>query len=201
MEKTGKAADMERPKAQGHLISSLVSKERLTEHEAEKLFSIIDRKAFLEELIHILKYRHLLTEDEILELLSVQQGPRKISIPLSVITVPELSALESICRYLKDEKGLRYSEIAKLLNRDQRTIWVTCHNSLKKRKEPLTIEGSPYMLDISLFQDRNLSVLEAAVKYLKDTHNLRYVDIAGLINRDERNVWALYHKAGKKIGA
>lgn len=183
--------------SQSQLISSLVAKEHPSGQDAEKLFSLIDRKLFLEQLIHTLKYGHLLTDDEILGLLSPLEENKALEIPLSVLSVQDLSALESICRYLKDEKGLKYSEIANLLNRDQRTIWVTCHNSLKKRKEPLAIPKSTYNLSISLFQDRNLSVLEVVVHYLKDTKHLRYVDIAGLINRDERNVWALYNKAGK----
>lgn len=46
----------------------------------------------------------------------------RINIPLSIFKDKKYSALEALVKYLK-EFGLRYSEIALLLNLDQRTIW------------------------------------------------------------------------------
>ncbi len=43
-----------------------------------------------------------------------------------------LSALESISLYLNKKYGIGYSKIAKLLNRDQRTIWTVCDRARKK---------------------------------------------------------------------
>ncbi|MBI5880614.1 hypothetical protein HZB90_00625, partial [archaeon] len=43
-----------------------------------------------------------------------------------------LSALESISLYLNQKYGIGYSRIAKLLNRDQRTIWTVCDRARKK---------------------------------------------------------------------
>jgi len=43
-----------------------------------------------------------------------------------------------------------------------------------------------------------LSVLGAIVSYLKDNFNLRYSEIAALLNRDERNMWTAYNRAKKK---
>jgi len=182
--------------AEPESLHAILGKDSLTKAEADSLLSGLDKKRFLEQLVATLKYKHFMTDDEIATMF--QPSEQGTNIPLSILANGELSALESICRYLK-EKGYRYSEIAKLLNRDQRTIWVTYHNSIKKQKEPLLVPESKYTLNPSIFQDRNLSILEAVVRHLKDTHNLRYVDIAGLINRDERNVWDLYHKAGQKM--
>ena len=56
----------------------------------------------------------------------------KISIPSSILANRSLSVLEAISKYLKEEKGLTYHEIAVLLNRDDRTIW-TCYNRAKKK--------------------------------------------------------------------
>lgn len=122
-------------------------------------------------------------------------------LPISIFTNPNLSALESICRYLKDEKGLRYSEIASLLNRDQRTIWATYTNSLKKTKGRLDAPDSKYTIPLASFKDRSLSVLEAVVHHLKGRYSLRYSEIALLLGRDERNIWSIYRKAGRKLNA
>ena len=55
-----------------------------------------------------------------------------IVIPVSVLADRSLGPLEAVVRFLKDEKNLKYSEIARMLERDERTIWVTYNNAKKK---------------------------------------------------------------------
>ena len=50
----------------------------------------------------------------------------------------------------------------------------------------------------SIFQDRELSVLEAMVEYFKEKKGMKYSEIARLINRDDRTVWTVYKRAKKK---
>lgn len=50
----------------------------------------------------------------------------------------------------------------------------------------------------ALFRDRNLSVLEIMVEYLKDKKNMRYSQIAELLNRDDRTIWTSYKRAKEK---
>jgi len=58
-----------------------------------------------------------------------------ISIPTAIFQDRELSVLEAIAEYLREKKGMRYSEIAKLLNRDDRTIWTAYNRAKEKRKK------------------------------------------------------------------
>jgi hypothetical protein len=60
---------------------------------------------------------------------------RALTIPASIFRDRELSVLEAITEYLKDRRNLRYSEIAQLLNRDDRTIWTAYRRSKEKRGE------------------------------------------------------------------
>lgn len=179
-------------------IKKLVKKGRLTEEEIDLMLSSVDKTEFFEKLIHELKYKHLATDKEIVDMFSSKPSEKSYDLPVSIFNNKELSALETITKYLKENLELRYTDIAKLLNRDQRTIWVTYNNSKKKRQDSLNVEQSEYVVPLSIFSDRNLSVLENLVSYLKDNYNLRYVEIAGLLNRDERNVWGVYNKAKKK---
>jgi transcriptional regulator len=57
-------------------------------------------------------------------------------LPLSVFKDRKLTILESIIVYLR-EKGLRYSEIAELVNRDQRNIWTIYSKTIKKQRKIL----------------------------------------------------------------
>lgn len=58
---------------------------------------------------------------------------RDINIPLRVLTDRALSVLEVMVEYLKEEEELSFHEIAKLTNRDDRTIWTVYSRAKKKR--------------------------------------------------------------------
>ena len=120
----------------------------------------------------------------------------EIYVPVSIFT-NGASGLESISKYLKENIGLRYCNIAEILNRDDRTIWGACHDASAKA-EDFTAEESSVRIPVSIFSDRSLSVLEALAWYMKEELNLRLCSIAGLLNKDQRTVWTVYNRARKK---
>ena len=124
---------------------------------------------------------------------------RVILIPLSVFLDRGVSVLEAVSEYLKDSKELSYHEIAVLLNRDDRTIW-TCYNRAKKKNpgHVVKLAESKEHIPSSIFLDRDVSVLEAIVEYLKDKRKMSYHEMAVLLNRDDRTVWTCYSRAKKK---
>ena len=120
------------------------------------------------------------------------------SIPISVFNNKKLSALETICKYLKENINKSYHEIATLLNRNDRTIWTTYNNSKKKLAERFVIKESGISIPISIFKDRKLSVLESIAVYLKDELGLTLHKIATLLNRNDRTIWTVYNRGKKK---
>jgi hypothetical protein len=50
----------------------------------------------------------------------------------------------------------------------------------------------------ALFRDRSLAVMEVLVEYLHDDQKLAYHEIAKLLNRDDRTIWTVYHRAKQK---
>lgn len=86
-------------------------------------------------LVENLRQNYGLSFDEILELSTTLSGKEKVSIPLEVLKNRDLGVLESTTIYLKDEKDMKFSEIAKALDRDDRTIWATYHKAKKKLGE------------------------------------------------------------------
>ncbi|MEA2036977.1 MAG: hypothetical protein U9O94_05680 [Nanoarchaeota archaeon] len=121
-----------------------------------------------------------------------------VHLPLSVFNNENLSALETITKFIKEEIGLNYSQIALLLNRDERTIWGAYDSSKKKMNARFFVDSSKFHIPISVLKDRSLSVLEAITEYLKEELNLRYCQIGGLLNRDQRTVWTVYNRTKKK---
>jgi hypothetical protein len=59
-------------------------------------------------------------------------GISEYSLPLMIFAKEELSILESLVKYLHDHYRLRFSEIAKLIKRDTRTVWTCYHRSSDK---------------------------------------------------------------------
>ena len=161
------------------------------------LKSIKEDKSFqiLKLAVETIKEKHNLTASEILSLIEEKPISKEIFVPVSIFE-SKLSALEAICKYLKEELNLNYSRIASLLNRDSRTIWTT-YNNATKRKQKLIVKEST-LIPISIFADRRFSVLESIIGHLKERFGLRYSEISILLNRDERNIWAIYSKYKKK---
>lgn len=144
-----------------------------------------------------LKEKYKLSSEDLIKLIEKKEVSKELVIPISIFD-NNLSALETVVKYLKEELNFSNHKIALLLNRDDRTVWTTYNNSLKKRKERLVVKESEFFIPVSIFKNRRLSVLEAITCYLKDEHNLNYHDIALLLNRDERNIWTTYNRARKK---
>lgn len=130
------------------------------------------------------------------------------TVPSSVFFDRDLSPLESVTEYLKEEKGLTYHEIAVLVGRDDRTIW-TCYSRAKKKREakpkhpsvPARPAPAGKVVDIPLdiFKNRTFAPLESITSHLKDAAGLSFHEIALLLNRDDRTVWTCYSRARKKM--
>src|SRR3989344_3500605 len=120
----------------------------------------------LKLLLESFKEKYEMSQDDLLDVLSGK--PSKEGIPLSVFRTDKLSCLEIIVKYLKENTSKTYHEIAVLLNRNDRTIWSTYNNSLKKLKQKLKISPSEIIL-YSVFSGRENSTLESLIIYLKDS--------------------------------
>lgn len=164
------------------------------------LKAIKDDKSFqiLKLALAELKEKYNLDNHAILNLIVEKPVPKEIVIPISLFEYEQLSALEIICKYLKEELDLTYSKIGVLLNRDSRTIWATYNNASEKLKEKLHAKETRFFIPISVLKNRRFSVLESIICYLKEKFGLRYNEISKLLNRDERNIWAIHNRALKK---
>ncbi len=120
---------------------------------------------------------------------------RREKIPLSAFT-KELSILESVVKYLKENCKYKYSQIAKILNRDDRTIWTTYNNA--KNKDKITVYDSDFDIPIKMFFKKKLSALESMSVFLKKEYDLGFTDIARLIDRNPKTIWTAYNRAKKK---
>ncbi len=123
-----------------------------------------------------------------------------VKIPIGIFKDRVLSPLESASEYFKG-LGMKYSEIAELLNRDDRTIWTCVNRAKKKREKTGTKMPKPtgQKIPVSIFHNRDLAPLEGISCYLKDKALMSYHEIAVELNRDDRTIWTSYNRALKKL--
>lgn len=139
-----------------------------------------------------LKEKLQLSEQEIEKILR----EKEITLPISIFR-NKLSSLEVVVKYLKEHQQLHFAAIARLLNRDERTVWHAYQRALKK-KYTITIADSDIKIPVSLFSERKYAPLEVVVAFLKDSHNLTFAEIAVLLARSPKTVWTIYQRIQKK---
>lgn len=151
-----------------------------------------DKVQLVARLISDLKKLHEVTEQEIL-------GKKEISVPVGIFSNDALSSLEAIVKYLKEDSKLKFSKIAKLLNRSNKTIWATYHNAIKKMPSPFADLSRDIMIPASAISNRSYSTLESVVGFIK---NLDYSnhEVALMLHLDDRTIWTIWDRVKKKRG-
>ncbi len=151
------------------------------------------RDDLVKEFLEILKEKYDLQNEDLIKLL---QKEDTANIPCSIFN-EKLGSLESIVKYLKEEREFNYKKIAFLLHRKDGPIGVTYRNAKKKFDEKLNTD-SKYFIPLTIFSNTKSSVLENIVSYLKSHYSLNFNEIANLLKRDYKTIWTVYQKFLKK---
>lgn len=163
-------------------ISDIASKFKdLSKEEKIELVSY-----FLEEL----KRQHNVREHEIIR--------RGASIPIGIFA-NELSSLEAIVKYMKEELKLKFSKTARLLNRSNKTIWATYRKAARKIPSPFGEVSHDIMIPVSAFAERKFSTLESVVAFIKDLDYSNH-EVALMLHLDDRTIWTVYDRIKQKRG-
>ena len=144
------------------------------------------------ELLLPIKKKYNLTFDDLKRLLE-----EKLFFPVEIFN-KKLTVLESVVKYLKEEKNLSLHNISDIIGRDQRNVWCIYNKTKKKNSEKFIIKKVEFWIPISIFFNTKLSALESIVKYLKEIQNLKYHEIAVLLKRNDRTIWTVYQRSLKK---
>ncbi len=158
--------------------------------DEEILKRIIKNKS---EIINIL--RDELVKKEVKSEAIDKISEKTTGIPINIFS-SNIGGAEVLVKYLYENEKLKFSEIARLINRDQRTVWNNYNNS-KKIKE-LKINDKSMQVPVFIFSDRRLSIFESIVKYLREKGYKNY-EIAEMLKKDERNIGTFYFRSSRKI--
>ena len=126
----------------------------------------------------------------------IKDFSKDVLLPVSIFN-KKLSCLEVIVRYLIDY-GLSVSETAKILDRSYTTVQTTLKNAKEKFSESLDT-SSKLKIPCSVLANRELSVLENIVLFLKVELNLSFSEISKILHRNQRTIWTVYSRAARKL--
>ena len=116
-------------------------------------------------------------------------------IPITIFTT-SLSPLESLTRFLKDNKGKKLVEISRITSRSSAALSAAYKNSGSQKFEIIETE---YKIPLKEFEDNSdLSILEIVVNYL-EKKDMKHSEIAKILGRDVRTIWTLQKRASNKI--
>ncbi len=123
----------------------------------------------------------------------------ELMIPIGIFGNDKLSSLESIVKYSKEELQLKFSKIAKMLNRSIKTVWTTYKNASRKMPKHFESFQDNIIIPYSAFSDRNFSTLESLVGFIKNLGRSNH-EVGLMLHLDDRTIWTVYDRVKRKIG-
>ncbi|MBW2971605.1 hypothetical protein KY359_01085 [Candidatus Woesearchaeota archaeon] len=120
-------------------------------------------------------------------------------LPVSIFSNTELSALESIVKYLRENEGMQNTNVAALLGRTPAAVWITYRNASRKSAKRIMVQHTSTFIPTNVVAEKKFSVLESIALYLHQHYGLSYRVIAELLGRDQRTVWTVCNRARKKM--
>ena len=109
-----------------------------------------------------------------------------------------LSPAEALSKFLKENLGMDYSEIAEATGRNKKSVWANYKRAAKKMPWKFEVEEGT-AIPLSAFR-KELSMLEGIVGYLKDSKKMKGAEIAKLLNKAPANIWTIYQRVLRKNG-
>lgn len=118
----------------------------------------------------------------------------ELMVPVSIFC-SDLSPLESMVKYLREEEKMSYSAMQEHLLRDQRVLAITYKRTI--RKYPARFLKKGFYIPVMIINDK-LSVMESLVFFLRANAGLSYAHIGELLGKNYHTVRTSYLRASKK---
>jgi len=148
------------------------------------------------KLVAEFKNKYQLNDYELIDLILGQKTETKESIPVDCFN-KKLGSLETITKYLKENKNLKFKKIAELTGRTSSAITNTYNKAKQKMPENMAPK-SDILIPIHILTNKKLSVLENIVVHLKEERNMKLREIGKALERSEKTIGTAYNRAKKR---
>ncbi|MCK4589614.1 MAG: sigma-70 region 4 domain-containing protein [Nanoarchaeota archaeon] len=120
------------------------------------------------------------------------------NVPVEIFS-EKLSPAEAVVKYLKENAEMRLRQIALSLGRDERGIWGSYARARKKQPASFRIVKSVVQIPVKILKNRQVSMLEAVVFYLKETERIEIKEISRLLSKSPSTIYTALTRAKKKL--
>jgi len=120
-----------------------------------------------------------------------------LAVPLAVFS-QNISPLKALVKYFHENKNLKFSEIAKILSRDPRTIWT--EYNLVKNHTPFSsriLASEAVYVDSRILSIRDFSILESLCFELVQ-RGYSQKKIARMLGKSPKTIWTVLDRINKK---
>jgi len=183
----------------GNRSSSVRKRVRLRETEKTSFLEV--SQAVLGTINSRQLLQQLLKSDSQLELQQLislfKEARQEQDIPLTIFSY-NLGPVQAICKYLKENKQFSYREIGAIIHRNEKSVWATYTRAKKETKLPFILKNEKYSIPISLFKDRNYSVMEIITWHLYQVYHLNTKEMGQLLHCSPNSAAVLLKRARDK---
>lgn len=168
-----------------NIIKTEIAKEESDSEEGFLLSSV-------QSLIERLKQKYNYSSEDVINLVLKEET----LVPVEIFSF-NLAPAESLTKYLKENCGMGFSEISKMINRNEKSLWQNYKRATAKMPAVFSIY-SKLKIPLSAFSDSKRSIFECLITYLKEKLGLRNIKIASMLGKNPSNIWSVYTRASKK---
>ena len=115
----------------------------------------------------------------------------------SCIFSKDISSFESIVKFLKEGYDLNLQSIATLLSKSRQSVWRAYNRASTTHPDSFQLSDLHYTIPLEIFKQQ-IPLNETLVSFLIEHYKLTFSEVAALLQRDQRTVWTLYHRAIKR---
>jgi len=153
-----------------------------------------EKESVLIEVLEIIKNQFNISSDDLAKLLMSNE----ILVPIEIFAERKLSLLQSLVKYLRENKNNTNKKISDLLIKDNRSIWLAYEKAKQRKAEVFTITKSELNVPLLIFKGKD-SLLGPLVLYLKSL-GFSNRNIAEKLNRGETTISTIYRRSLQKNG-
>ncbi len=158
--------------------------------------SSIDQAAhflLLEKTLRLMHESGTLTLPQLVDLYNTLT--QTTTVPLSIFGT-SLYPLEAISLYLHKYTNQNFTQIAKKINRDEKSIWAA-HTRAIKKNQKFSLNPSHH-IPLEIFNNQTYSLQESLVLYLKKKLHLSHKQIALYLNTSPNSIATIAKRGEKK---
>lgn len=158
----------------------------------------MDTNLLAEQFFEFIEKRYGFGKHDLLEILKDKKGD-DLLIPYAIFS-DKLGIMESIVKYLHENKGLSFKDIASLTGRDNKNIWKTYQKASSKLGSRLKEGSDGFALEI--IKSARFSAFESIMYHIMNKNKqIDIKDLSEKLKRKPTTIRTIFYRVRNKVNA